>query len=87
MTIKELSQVEAAEAALHRLGLYEVRVRHHDNVARIEVPVDQIQMLLEHREVVDQALKSAGYHFVTVDLSGLKSGGFNVVVKAEAPPR
>lgn len=77
VTVTDLKQVEEAEAALHRLGLTEVRVRHHDSVARIEVPANKIAMVVENREAIVDAVKKAGYQFATVDLAGLKSGGFN----------
>ncbi|MCY0897998.1 MAG: ATP-dependent sacrificial sulfur transferase LarE [Firmicutes bacterium] len=76
VTPERLQQVEEAEDALHRLGYRNLRVRHHEEVARIEVPVDQMDRLLADREAVVAAVKRAGYQFVTLDLVGLSSGTF-----------
>lgn len=81
VTPEKLRQVEAAEAALHRLGFDDLRVRHHGDIARIEVPVT-----LLHRVVVDplrslivDAATVAGFRFVTVDLCGLRPGHLSVI--------
>ncbi len=80
VTIENLRQVEEAEAALHRLGFVEVRVRHHWPVARIEVPVNDLHEMVQRRVEVVEAVKKAGYRFVSVDLVGLSSGGLNVLL-------
>jgi pyridinium-3,5-biscarboxylic acid mononucleotide sulfurtransferase len=77
VTLGRLARVEAAEAALRRLGLVELRVRHHGDVARLEVPVEcLVEVAQRHAEVAD-AVRSAGYRWVALDLDGLRSGGFN----------
>ncbi|MCY0880158.1 MAG: ATP-dependent sacrificial sulfur transferase LarE [Firmicutes bacterium] len=76
VTPERLSRVEAAEEALHRLGFREVRVRHHETIARIEVPVELLARVVEEREAVVEAVKQAGYQFVVLDLAGLSSGAF-----------
>lgn len=81
VTIENLRQVEEAEAALHRLGFANVRVRHHWPVARIEVPQNEFEHLIELRVEVTDAVKKAGYRFVSLDLVGLTSGGLNVLLK------
>jgi uncharacterized protein len=60
-----------------RLGFEDLRVRHHDKVARIEVDPLQIQNALAHREEIIEAVKSAGYVYVTLDLQGLRHGSMN----------
>src|SRR5262245_19357499 len=65
-----LSRVERAEAALHRLGLRAVRVRHYERTARIEVPIEDLALVLAERERVVAAVRRAGYEYVTVDLEG-----------------
>jgi uncharacterized protein len=75
---EKLRQVEAAESALHRLGLAEVRVRHHGDVARIEVPVDDLPALVARRVEVLDAVRAAGFRFVTLDLAGVQSGAFTL---------
>jgi pyridinium-3,5-biscarboxylic acid mononucleotide sulfurtransferase len=77
VTIERLGQVEAAEAALRALGFRQVRVRHHEAIARIELPPQERERLLDPAlaaEVVKQ-LKAAGYQFVVLDLEGYRPGG------------
>ena len=77
VTVEALRQIEAAEAAVKALGYRQVRVRHHGDVARIEVEPDEIAHLLEHRQQVVGALRKAGYKFVSLDLEGYTSGSLN----------
>lgn len=77
VTLGRLSSVERAEAGLRALGFTELRVRHHGEVARIEVPADALEAVVVQREAVLEAVQQAGYRWVTLDLAGLKSGGFN----------
>ena len=72
-----LSRVDRAEAALHRLGFAQVRVRHYDDTARIEVELDDISAIVERRSDIVAAVKAAGYRYVTVDLEGFRSGNLN----------
>lgn len=77
VTVEVLSRVERAESALHDLGFVALRVRHYDDTARIEVPVDELARVVEHRESVVRAVRSSGYTYVTLDLEGLRSGNLN----------
>jgi uncharacterized protein len=77
VSVAVLSRVERAEAALRRLGLRAVRVRHYDRTARIEVPVEDLAVVLAAREQIVAAVRDAGYEYVTVDLEGLRSGNLN----------
>ncbi len=79
-----LRSVEEAEAALHRLGFAELRVRHHGAVARLEVPGPELASVLERRVEVVAAVRSAGYVFVALDLEGFRSGSLNRVLVAPA---
>ena len=72
-----LSKLDRAEAALHRLGFHSLRVRHYDDTARIEVPLDALSEMVKQREAVVAAVQQAGYKYVTVDLEGLRSGNLN----------
>lgn len=74
-----LAQVERAEQVLRDLGFRELRVRHHGDVARVEVPLADLPRLLEpaRRQAVVDGLRIAGYRFVSVDLEGLRSGSLN----------
>ena len=77
VTIERLGQVERAEAALRSLGFRSVRVRHHETIARIELPPDERARLLDSTIAGQavQAIKAAGYQFVVLDLEGYRPGG------------
>jgi uncharacterized protein len=77
VTITTLDGVGRAEAALHRLGFRQVRVRHHGEVARIEFELDDLSAALARRVEVVAAVKAAGYRWVAVDLEGFRSGNLN----------
>ncbi|RMH87242.1 MAG: TIGR00268 family protein, partial [Actinomyces sp.] len=80
VTAEVLARIETAEAGLLALGFREVRVRHHGDVARIEVPLADLERLVTDRAAVVGAVRAAGYRWVTVDLEGLRSGNLNVVL-------
>ena len=73
----KLAQVEAAEAALEALGFTQLRVRHHGDVARLELLPDDLLRAVEQRSAIEAAVKAAGYRFVAVDLGGFRSGSLN----------
>jgi len=77
VTVAALRQIESAEAAIKALGFKQVRVRHHGDVARIEVEPAEIDRLVSERERVVEALRSAGYKFVSLDLEGYATGSLN----------
>jgi uncharacterized protein len=77
VSVAVLSKVERAEAALRALGFAELRVRHGDGVARIEVPIADLPAVVERRSEVVAAVQGAGYARVTLDLEGLRSGNLN----------
>jgi pyridinium-3,5-biscarboxylic acid mononucleotide sulfurtransferase len=79
VTVERLGQVARAEKALRELGFVHFRVRHHLEVARLEVGADELQRLLEPglRTRVDAAIKRAGFTFVAVDLEPFRSGRLN----------
>ncbi len=79
VTLGRLGQVERAEADLRRLGFEDLRVRHHGDVARIEVPLGQLGAVVELRNEVVEAVVGAGFRFVALDLEGLRSGSLNPV--------
>ena len=72
-----LSQVDRAEAALRRLGLRQLRVRHYGEMARLEVPLADIDAVVAQRQAVVQAVRAQGYRYVTLDLEGFRSGNLN----------
>jgi uncharacterized protein len=77
VTVAALRQIEAAEFALKALGFTQVRVRHHGDVARIEVEPAEIPRLVEERDRVAHLVREAGYKFVSVDLEGYATGSLN----------
>ncbi|WP_082918108.1 ATP-dependent sacrificial sulfur transferase LarE [Oceanobacillus sp. Castelsardo] len=77
---KIVNQVNEAELYLKGTGFDEVRVRYHDNVARIEVAADKIVSLLEKREQIQHKLVSLGFDYVTCDLRGYRTGSMNEVL-------
>lgn len=89
ITLKGLEQVERGEQILHAMGFRVARVRHHGEVARLEVERGEIARLLEPqtREAVDRELRKLGFRFVTVDLKGFRSGSLNEGLAAAAAPQ
>src|SRR5438132_5644179 len=83
VTVAALRQIEAAEDALKALGFAQVRVRHHGDVARIEVDQQEIARLMTERERVSAAVRAAGYKFVSADLEGYSTGSLNRTWKPE----
>ena len=81
VTPRLLSQIERAEAALFDLGFRELRVRHHGDVARLEVPEGDLMRALQQRDAITKALRATGYTYVTLDLAGLRTGSMNEVLK------
>lgn len=77
VTAGRLRAVGDAERALRALGFRDLRVRHHGDLARIEVPEDDIRRAAELRTAIVRAVNDAGFRFVTVDLAGLRTGGAN----------
>lgn len=77
VTLGRLSAVELAERGLRRLGLADVRVRHHGDVGLVEVPADSIGWAGEHRVEIAEIVRGAGFRFVALDLEGFQSGRLN----------
>ncbi|MDE0341316.1 MAG: ATP-dependent sacrificial sulfur transferase LarE [Nitrospinae bacterium] len=85
ITPEKIAQVEKAESGLRELGFRQLRVRHHGDVARIEVPAADIPRLVDgetSRQVIVR-MKEAGFTYVTIDLEGFRSGSMNEVLKTE----
>ena len=85
VTIEALDQIEAAEAFLRSLGLRQLRVRHHGQVARIELDEGGMAILMSggRRQTVVSRFKELGFAYVTLDLAGFRSGSMNEVLKAK----
>ncbi|TCS83099.1 ATP-dependent sacrificial sulfur transferase LarE [Tepidibacillus fermentans] len=82
ITIEKLQQIENAEQLLFELGLKQFRLRHHGEIARIEVlPKDFSQIIVNHQTIVKQ-LKKLGFQYVTLDLEGYVTGSLNRQLKS-----
>lgn len=80
VTAEKLRQIEDAEEVLHDLGFVEARVRHHGDIARIELPgADLVRAVAEPvRTTILRGVRSAGFRFVSLDLAGVQSGAFTL---------
>ena len=72
--------VQEAEAYLIQLGFEQVRVRVHQDLARIEVSLDLVPTLLDHRQEIESKLRSIGFSYVALDLAGYQYGRMNQVL-------
>lgn len=77
VTVDLLGRVERAERGVRALGFAEVRVRHADDTARVEVPTERLADAVAAHAAIVEAVKAAGYRRVTLDLEGLRSGNLN----------
>ena len=77
VTVENLSKIEQAEDYLRGLGLKEIRARHHDRLCRIEVGENEIDFAFGHRKEIVAAIQKIGYLWVSLDMSGLRSGSLN----------
>jgi pyridinium-3,5-biscarboxylic acid mononucleotide sulfurtransferase len=77
VSVEILGRVDRAEAALHRMGFAQVRVRHYDDTARLEVDLADLAEVVDRRQEIVEAVHRAGYRYVTVDLEGFRSGNLN----------
>ena len=83
VSVEALGRIANAEAYLRGLGLRQLRVRHHDSLARIEVEPGDMAMLLEQetREKLVEHFRSLGYLYITVDMAGFRSGSLNEALR------
>ena len=77
ITLEMLSQVDRAELIFKEMDFGQLRVRHHDQIARIEVEPEEFEKVLEHRDQILEELQALGYTYVTLDLAGFRSGSMN----------
>ena len=84
ITPEKIAQVEKAESGLRELGFRQLRVRHHGDVARIEVPKADIARLVDEEtsKQVIARMKEADFTYVTIDLEGFRSGSMNEVLES-----
>jgi uncharacterized protein len=85
VTPEALRQVEDAEEALRSLGLRNFRVRHHGNIARIEIAESEMALALspETFRQMGKAVRAAGFYYVAVDCDGYRSGSMNEILSVE----
>lgn len=81
ISYEAMRKVDEGEVFVRSLGFYNVRLRIHNDVARIEVDVNEMPRLLEHCEQIVAKLKNLGYDYITVDLEGFRSGSMDLHVK------
>ena len=79
ITEEKLSQIDKAEQILLDLGFRQVRVRHHGNLARIEVEEEQYPKLLDRelRHTISDQFKALGFVYVSIDITGYRTGSMN----------
>ncbi len=80
ITPQKLAQVERAENFLQDLGFGILRVRHHGDMAKIEVPTRDFGQILKQREKITEAFHSFGFTYVSIDLDGFRSGSLNAAL-------
>jgi pyridinium-3,5-biscarboxylic acid mononucleotide sulfurtransferase len=83
ITPEKLSQVARAEEFLRREDFKQVRVRHHGDIARLEIGPDELERAFAMREKISAELLDAGFLYVTLDLAGYKSGSLNRALKKD----
>ena len=84
VTIKRLTTVERGEEIMRELGFREFRVRHHDELVRLEIAPAELDRALR-REVVDdlaRRFRALGFRYVTLDLHGYRTGAMNEILKS-----
>ena len=77
LTMERIRQVADAEDALHALGFSDCRVRHHDTIARVEVPPEAFEQVFAEKSKIVEKLMACGFQYVTLDLLGFRSGSMN----------
>ncbi len=79
-----LAQVEAAEDILAEMGFSQFRVRHHGEVARLEILPEEFELAITHHEALQRDIQALGYRFVALDLGGFRSGSLNEGLGSQA---
>jgi len=83
VTIEALKKINDAEVSLKELGFSNVRVRHYDDLARIELDPEKFDQAIEQRVKIARTLKDIGYTYVTLDLDGFRSGSMNLTISSK----
>lgn len=77
ITLEKVEQLDKGEEALRQMGFRQLRIRHHDTIARIEVPREEFERVLAWADRITEVLKAEGFTYVTLDLQGYRSGSMN----------
>ncbi len=85
VTVERLARVEAAERALRGLGLRNFRVRHHEEIGRVEVAADELESAFQARAAIAEAVRGAGYRIAVLDLEPFRSGRMNELAGVRLP--
>lgn len=83
ITKEKLEQVDRGETALREMGFHQFRLRHHGEIARIELTRDQFPLMMEKVDLVVEELKKCGFTYVTMDLQGYRTGSMNETLTEE----
>ena len=89
VTREALAQVEQGEEAMRKLGFRELRVRHHGQLARVEIARNELPraLTMEMMDAITEGLKAAGFEYVTLDCKGFRSGSLNALLPVEVLKR
>ncbi|MCK5221519.1 MAG: ATP-dependent sacrificial sulfur transferase LarE [Candidatus Aminicenantes bacterium] len=83
ITKKKLERIEQGENFLHDLGIKQVRVRNYNDIARIEVDENQIEIVVRNRKEIMKIFRELGFIYVSLDLEGYRSGSMNEVLEED----
>ncbi|SEN76381.1 ATP-dependent sacrificial sulfur transferase LarE [Lihuaxuella thermophila] len=81
ITLEKVRQLDRGEQALRDLGFRTLRIRHHDTIARIEVPREEFEKVLAYADQITTVLKEEGFTYVALDLEGYRSGSMNEILR------
>ena len=82
LSFNKVNKVNEAEKFILDLDINNVRVRYHDNIARIEVDETDIVTMIQHKDQISLRLKELGFDYVTIDLEGYRTGSMNEVIQS-----
>ncbi len=80
ITKEKLMVIDKAESYLRKLGIGQLRIRYHNNIARIEVDKKDFSVLLKNSDKINNQLKKSGFDYITLDLGGYRTGSMNEIL-------
>lgn len=81
ITLEKVGQLDRGEERLRALGFRQIRLRHHEEIARVEVLREELMRAIEYADEITAILKDEGFAYVTLDLQGYRSGSMNETLK------